>query len=34
MASIGRPRGFGLDPLIGSGRAGLGGLHIYFCFIA
>ena len=34
MASVGRPRGFGLDLLIGSGRAGLRGRHIYFCFRA
>ena len=29
MASAGRPRGFGSDPPTGSGRAGLGGCHIY-----
>ena len=27
MALAGRPRGFGSNPLIGSGRAGLEGLH-------
>ena len=29
MASVGRPRGFGSDLPIGSGRAELGGHHIF-----